>query len=323
MSYEDPQHWGDVDSRGNALDWTFRQSKLLYPGYEMLRKALIERCTVTSVAVPAVLQTARAPGRIYTGDWYINFHNTISTLITKFINHTDSGGNWDGQPQNTVPFAVWSEADILTEIGDAVRVPGPSIPLAAWSLQQYKILNLLLWITEGSDDPLFEQKKTGFGASYAIAGANFIASPWVDGFGHPFHRNSGYGVVTGGADFGFIRTRTKFRINETYAYAAQVDWYIQVSVSTQPGIVYTFDGESMGLVYDTIWRFQVDQDYLIGNTITSDYPTDREDLPPEAGAWPEKKARGWWHWTTGSAPPYVREAYAAIKFNVARGFKFV
>ena len=68
----------------------------------------------------------------------------MDTLITKFVNHTNNSGSWDNQA--TIPN--WTEATIITAIGDGSRLSAPTDPLisAPWLYQQYKMLNLLRWV---------------------------------------------------------------------------------------------------------------------------------------------------------------------------------
>jgi hypothetical protein len=151
MSYASPQHWHDIDSAGNALSWDSRAGKLLYPAYEMLRLALLERAHAVSISrvlaaslkapVPAILQNP-VDYNVPQGGWFAAFQQLVTRIIPLYFNHTHAGGAWDG----LTTFAPnWTEATILADIGDAARIPAPTIPLAAWSKQQYEILNRLRW----------------------------------------------------------------------------------------------------------------------------------------------------------------------------------
>ncbi len=309
MSFLDPQSWIDVDAGGNPLDWTSRQSKLLYPGYEMLRKALVERCAATGTAIPAVLNVARAPGRIYTGGWFSAFHSKVSSLIPKFVNQTDNGGDWDG----LATFAPnWNEADILTAIGDATRIPAPDIPLAEWSLQQYKILNLLLWkavVVNLTNDRATKQDESV--VSWAEAVTKYLAEPW-DASGT--QRNSGYGTLNPFTPrWGAVRWRCKARITAA-AVASQIDWYLYMDPG--PGAnIDNWDDEGMGFSQDTYWLFEADSPYAASVVPISGFPTAREDPPPEPTVTGVNNHTGW---NSGSG-----NLRAIVKFNVTDGFKFV
>lgn len=98
------------------------------------------------------------------------FHSTISSLIPGFVNHTDNGGNWDGQ--TTIPN--WTEATILTSIGDASRlaISQLSPDTKAWFVQQYKILNLLKW----TQIHYYYGWHSGYYSSRSVVGAGFTWS---------------------------------------------------------------------------------------------------------------------------------------------------
>ena len=102
-----------------GMAWDTLQDKQLYPYIEALRQALIERCTVSGVAVPAALQNPVVTGDIsvYDSDWGKQFEDTITALIPYFVNHTDNGGNWHDVLIVSAAAAAnvppkWTEANI-------------------------------------------------------------------------------------------------------------------------------------------------------------------------------------------------------------------
>lgn len=76
-------------------------------------------------------------------DYVSAIHSEVSDLILSFVNNLDHGGDWTGQ--NTIPN--WTEANILTAIGDSARiVPTHLSTLSDWYFQTKKIMDLLVWI---------------------------------------------------------------------------------------------------------------------------------------------------------------------------------
>lgn len=136
------------------------KGKLLKPALNELRGALNER----GVAV----DRNNDPGEIFTNDiipsdWFFFFQSGIDDILDRYANHTDSSGDWTGQ--DDIP--LWTEADMLTAIGDAERIPAPTDPLisARWMFQQYKILNLLRWVRKVIGYMQGSQDRIGRGSS--------------------------------------------------------------------------------------------------------------------------------------------------------------
>ncbi len=354
MSYLDPQSWTDVDSAGNPLDWSSRSQKLLYPGYEMLRKALVERCTVSSTGVPASLQIARASGKIYSGTWFSDFQSTISALIPKFVNSDDSGGDWSGE--TLVDFApFWNESDIITAIGDVSRLPAPSIFKSDWSLQQYKILNKLVWARRTTttmsvfDDRKIQRTK-GWppGTEYTLEQLwNQLDSDWSASWVSPagVTGNSmgagGYGVwarhnVTSvefkevggsGVHAGFIAER-RYQESPDGSFNVGIDWYAETGEPvphagftpkpTPPYVVTKeFDDEGLGWsAVGTMTKFQTSGSTAIRPVITNYFMSGA--LPPKPSFWPSYQGQVVRGWSFNSGT--IR---AVLKWNVTDGFKFV
>ena len=70
-------------------------------------------------------------------------HTRISYLISKFVNHLDNDGNWQGKAE----IPNWTETSIMAAIGEERLAPPQNLHelSAEWLLQQKKIINLLLW----------------------------------------------------------------------------------------------------------------------------------------------------------------------------------
>jgi len=106
-----------------------------------LRAALAERASVVASppTVPAELSADKRP----TAAWFAAFQMAVSNLLPKYANHETSGGDYDG----LTAIPVWSEADILTSISAASRIPAPSSGklVSAWAYQQFLMINNLRW----------------------------------------------------------------------------------------------------------------------------------------------------------------------------------
>ena len=309
MSFADPTSWTDVDSAGAALDWTARDHKLLYPGYEMLRKALVERCNAALYTVPATL-TERAAGTIYDG-WLDAYQATMTDVLRLFVDHTDSGGNWDGQ---NVAIPLWTEPGLLAAIGAASRI-STGIPLAAWSLQQYQLLNMLRWTVVASGRTIANGAiRHSAGGSWAAADAAWPAAAWTS--------TAAYSPTAAKYDESGIAYHA-YRVRGQYHYAPpggvydvtrDVDVYLLGSTPGYWGVAPAWDQQG------SAWVPAVDVQGLYetltantGTTITSSMVGDINDVPPNEPAG-ENDVIGWRCRST--------EARFVIKWNVPGGFLF-
>lgn len=342
MGFLNPQSWVDVDGGGNPLDWSARQGKLLYPAYEMLRLALVERCTASSTSVPVVLQTARAPGRIYIDTWFASFHSTMSTLITAFVNHTDNGGNWNGiVPGSAAP--VWTEAAILTAIGDASRVPIVDIPTGAWSLQQYKILNKLLWTKKATFapqnhgptpprlNPIWFRSvwsRPTFDAAWARLLLDFpaawvvnLTAPGVEGWSRLFW-------VGADAVAESVRRTSYMRMTiDTGGFNVLIDWYSKTfilgDIFEPEGLGWVDGGMGLGAV-ETVPAPDVggaieSTDYFL-NVIDPPGQVQVFQRPVPDPAFPGGSLQHGWQCDTRTGLP---DNMCVVKWNVTGGFLFV
>lgn len=124
------------------LDDGIFKNKLLGSTCEALRLAIIERCQASNTTIPNSLQDEISENTIPSKTWKNDFQSTITTLISKYANHTDNSGNWQGQAN----IPAWTEASILTAIEAESRIAAPDFFNAAWAEQQHRILNLLRWV---------------------------------------------------------------------------------------------------------------------------------------------------------------------------------
>ncbi len=157
MSYLSPTSWTDVDSAGNPLNWSSRKQKLLYPAYEMLRRAMNSRVDGVGINLPAIkITNEMKPEKLGMSTADKNtFQFSMSQMMGDagwngtYLNHTDSGGDWSGGTD--LDLKLWTIADILSEISEA-RIGVTKHFSADWEIQQYKMLNLLRWSRYISND---------------------------------------------------------------------------------------------------------------------------------------------------------------------------
>jgi hypothetical protein len=159
------------------MDWTTLQGKPPLPYVEALRLALVERLNkvtfptiynplIARLADPIVSEAAMTPGFAHA------FQSMMSALFGVFVDYR-TAASWNGlsgtvSASGTFGFGppatfapMWTEANLLSDIGDAERYlvwsntggltpPTASLPAlypftAAWAKQQYELLNRLRW----------------------------------------------------------------------------------------------------------------------------------------------------------------------------------
>lgn len=121
------------------------KGKLPLQSFNQLQLGNKERCLGAGVSVPAIFNSDMAKFEMLPLNWFSTFQSTMTTLIPLYVNHNDNSGNWNGQA--TIP--TYTEATMLTAIGDSSRIPAPSAMshriCSAWCYQQYKMLNMMRW----------------------------------------------------------------------------------------------------------------------------------------------------------------------------------
>ena len=142
------------------------KGKLLKVALNQLRSALDERTSAVGRSVPGNCPVI-ASDEIVLSSWFTAWQSEMDTLITKYVDHTDNSGNWDGIA--TIPN--WTSNNIITAIGDASRLGAPTDPLvsAAWMFQQYNIINLLRWYNGTTSGTSGNEKDSGVQADWATA----------------------------------------------------------------------------------------------------------------------------------------------------------
>jgi hypothetical protein len=333
MSYASPQHWHDIDSAGNALSWDSRAGKLLYPAYEMLRLALLERAHAVArntallasltASVPAILQTP-VGYNVPQGGWFTAFQQLVTRIIPLYANHTHNAGDWNG----LTTFAPnWTEETILADIGDAARIPAPKIPLAAWSLQQYAILNRLRWyrLPRSSDYGYYNSERPITLERYVRALPYFDGTTWPElkaiwesgNWDNPTNSHAGTRIrhdniqlnYSPGDEYRIYRELYRARIKNLSAcfrdfavflkFAPISYAYENNDYQMAPGVWrYSAIDSQLGqqAVPDTLYSFDIGR----FDTVTASFPT-----------------------YTPSGFGYQAEIEIVVKYDVPGGFKFI
>jgi len=315
MSYAVPTSWTDVDAGGNAVSWITRAGKLFRPGYEMLRLALTERGDGCGLDLPTILSSPRGSHTIYDG-WVSAFQSRMDDIIARYCNHLDNGGSWDNH--SAPPF--WTEATILAAAGESSREP-PRL-CAAWSLQQYKLLNLLRWSMStvlptvpitGSPTP--NVKGYRHAPTWANAQTNWLATPWA--WIHPFYAARHLAIFESPFGYRISRTRMTYRFSQwlSSSYSHTIHIYCPFSAPssyTYENNDYAVDEDNWGLIHNDVTPGLVTSvDVTLGDfeTVTVSDPT-----------------AGWNGWTVDSHYSngyYYLTARAVVKHDVPGGFAFI
>jgi len=147
LTFTDWGHYTDDSGRSCTLNWTATTGLIGRPHLEALRQAIVERYRAAQgSSVPSALASPLPAGmqRLYTPLRSV-FQSTLTGLIPSFINHNDSGGDWDG---DATRGPHWTEAGVLADIGAGTVRLAQTLhgeDLAVWALQQRLIINRLLW----------------------------------------------------------------------------------------------------------------------------------------------------------------------------------
>ena len=273
------------------------------------RLAITQRVLAVGRTVPALCPVIES-GNLILSSWFSAFQSEISTLIPLYVNHTDSGGNWDGQ--TTIP--MWTEAAILTAIGDASRLPAPTDPLicAAWLNQQRKIINLLRWTkASGSykNKEWITVKSSPAPIPIAIAEANALydIAPWIPMI-PPTGPFSGTDLNFDGY-FSYQARITNVRATYYYqgidtTYSKSVDVYMK---GTHPTPIWY--GNYTPNLNSVIDKYKKSHTSLENNLATQDFLFE-QDKPSQ------------WADVDAGFASFVEQFVAVFKFDGPNGFTF-
>jgi len=324
-----------------SLTWTDADAirgRLVAPYLEELRRALIERCRVSGTSVPAIIGapadvnsstssasssssssgTALHPtGQVLLAGWYDAWTDTVDELIPKFVDHVESGGDYNGDA--TIP--MWTEYSLLLALGGGARVD-TQLLLADWAYQQYAFLNSMLWTqhTANITDIIGETGQSMWGATIVDAVDLSIATmPFHNtGFGGYSYVKRSDGNISGDYAGQAVRGRAKITTTVyTDEFANSVSFY---GFGDEPGLTPwpitagTWDAEATGYVQN-VWNHI--ETTTPANTLT---PTTTSryggtGTPPVYPPTPDDDTYGWKGWT-------LSQRIAVAKWNVTGGFTY-
>ena len=299
---------------------------------EELRLALVERCSISATTVP-VGWTTSIDGRQVTATMLSTWHTAISTLIPKFANHTYNSGDFDG----ALDVIVWSEASILSSIGDASRLSissGNQIT-AAWLGQQYNILDRLRWLrlsapTNSNVNPQQKYSDPDSGLSYTQAGAKAgaessfaIADIETDSTACGVNRQIQEAMINGSPGYyAFIQSRIcAFRIPIiSGTFSATADCYMRPTDNYLITEYYNFGMPDVSASNTTMKMF---------GTSILDPGVTYLDTPVVGdftltGDWGTLEAfQGWFLYEPGGAGFRNGAVYAVVKMDGVGGFTYI
>ena len=150
LTCPDWNNW-DTDTGGSGVvSWDDLTGKPPLPYFEMLRLAAVERCNSARYTnLPWELVDPIVPCvDPYATERFEALHNWITTLIPKFVNHTDHGGDWTGL-ETYAPY--WTEETILANIDIEYPERCTELGSAKWAKQTREILDRLAWVIPEMD----------------------------------------------------------------------------------------------------------------------------------------------------------------------------
>ncbi|MFA5321374.1 MAG: hypothetical protein WC373_01765 [Smithella sp.] len=291
MSYA---NWGD-----SGIDWTSCKLCSLWSAIESIRLALAERASTVAYTLPILLQTELTKFSFLSSFNELEkgitelIQMAMSDLIIRFVNHTDSSGDWNGQAD----IPLWTEADILTAIGASERLSVTRLSsFSAWIKQQYDIINLLKWVWKNLS---FQDSKDKSGTFNSESEWN--SSAWNDiGVSSNI---SGTSIPNdpGGSDH--TRRIGKPSINTSSSIYKDIDFYLfPVQLSDQ------YDFNALG---NTLTEGVFNYLETISSVNTSVVTTSNYYMPAE-------------DWTAlyGNGSFINLQSYGIVKYDVSGGFQF-
>lgn len=281
--------------------------------------------------------------------WTGSFETNINQLIPYFVNHVDSGGDWDG---NLYLPPAWNQTSLMTAIGESrIAAPFGGYPLSVeWLGQQYKILNMLRWTRHYYGDGLkgslpatanrivwyvtSADTKEGEGSDWETAVGVLNAAAWVP-VEAPDGLLSGYRHYARWSEgnYYYIR-RTRFAANITNLpdVTKDIDVYTYFSAGSTPyetSIASYFNGDypqadngvsDHGVARTSTQRghtstsLAIQAGYFNTNTVI------QPPAPPTAYAW--TMYRGF-HREISASKPLFGDWCVVCKHDISGGFTYV
>lgn len=316
-------------------DWNNLSSLYSYgPFLEELRVAIVERTLDPStygigpLSVPLTnLETIKGQS-----DFFQFFDNVMSDMIgapghiVKNLNFIEHWGLSDFTGEGNFPYIT--EASMMTQIGDASRVPPPInrffTVVFEWMIQQYKMLNELLWVSrEWVYDPPANpnsQRNTAFNNNAVFLTAYNTAKATYDAQSSLFN-NTGEvgGQILATAGF-FVQFEGRIDFGKsnftTSALTKDIEYYTQAQKSGTSfgalGSGYTENKLALLKAYSAVTDLQPSR-------ILSAFTDHVFPLPPTP---PPSFQEGWVSVSPGEGGgiPALNFNRLVLKFDVVGGF---
>lgn len=299
------------------------KGKLPLQSFNQLQAALKERCQGAGIAVPSIFNVPMVKmSDMLPANWFTLFQSTMTTLIAgtdvysnaTYVNHIDNGGDWTGQSVD-ISYLIppWTEATILTAIGDGTRLAAPSSRVcAAWCFQQYKILNLLRWIKSSSNCTSCDIKSpVDFSGGWDAAVAAFIAAPWVPSSikqaGHYFS------YIAGTQWRRITRVRTKHAHFNSTPYDTPYDFY---AFGMDNNLINYENNDYPAMQYRKLFKFSSGL-HVSGTTLEIEMGNfDTVTL------WDDVVTHKHWYGTPDNISEHPDHFYKVLKFDGPNGFTY-
>jgi len=324
-----PTEW----TYGGLLDWSSADSLKLAPvgmATRCIIEALKERAEAANYTLPAILSAEWEPLRI--GYPVVSaIQDSVTALIIKFCNHTDSGGDWTGLADAADVAPQWTEPDVLAVLEAPARLELKRLnPFSSeWFFQQYQILNLLRWKKIQESHLLYETRLTAVGYFVKSVGywdnqaqSEFLAAPWNgpyvglwEGWGAYYGVGGVYPVEDGrNPSETIIRSKRRYQHNQIDTVGCVYDIY----AFTVPGSVgwsmATFNSQGANVIENAFAKIYSSPEL----TADTEFDVlDDDSVPPNRPPWsyPGDYSSKFWGWQ-------ITKSSYVLKFDGANGFKF-
>jgi len=266
--------------------------------------------------------------------------NNPFVFIGRFIDQTDSGGDWNGDGS---PPPFWTVSSILAEIGDASLEVSSNLGVIEkdWAKQKFNLFNNYIFTIRdntafsgpSATSPItltsFERKavvvafSVSFSNTWSLAVSAMISASFSSYSPPTFPRPAEWeGVKDDGSPKEVIMERRRHKkefTNQSTLFDSTVDWYTfidNVTVGGSDTVIFADDGIS-NINDGTYWKY--DQSLAGATAIrTSDFVNmNTGGISPE----PSDPASGARSFADGREEiNSTKHPFAIVKWNIATGF---
>jgi len=319
--------WGSYSTDDPAypagtLDWSSDAALRGQPPlilFEAVRQAYVQRLGPLGSATPVLLSACPDVGYDAQAWDRVLALGSAWTLAASYVNHTDNAGNWHGE--SSIP--EWSEATLLSALGDATRLPTTTRHTAAWLRQQMRVIDLCRWtrtaaLEYGIHGALVQANAVSKGASGHATWADAVAAFSIAAFlPNPTggFRLAGFGVRgIGGSTYGIFRYGHDVKLTYAPPSVCAIDVYgLMGAYKPEIGTFEYLDTEFTGTVNGSL--------ILLGSLAAATSWTGallgtfgQEAGLPATGAGISTYGQGW------QFPAAVSTATGILKHDVTGGF---